>query len=54
MSSFGLLRCVTLLRTDVSQEPSVSIIVHRFLVTANIVHSSPILLTLTMEALGSS
>jgi hypothetical protein len=50
---------MALVKTDVSEELSTSIIVflrnvHRLLVTANIVPSSPILVTLMMEALSSS
>jgi hypothetical protein len=51
---------VALVRTDVSEECSAFIIsnkfrsVLRFLVTANVVPSSPILFTLTMAALRSS
>jgi hypothetical protein len=40
---------VALVRTDVSEEPSTS-----FLVAASVVPSSPILVTLMKEALGSS
>jgi hypothetical protein len=71
MASSGKLRPVALVRTDVSEELSASIIrvtrdcelgmlaitffpsVHRLLVTAN-VPSSPILVSLMMEALSSS
>jgi hypothetical protein len=66
MVSSGMLRRVALVRTDVSEERSVSIIrvtkiselvflrsVHRLIVTAS-VPSSQILVTLTMEALSSS
>jgi hypothetical protein len=54
-----MLRRVAVVRTDVSEERSVSIIrvtriVRRLLVTANVVPSSPILVTLMMEALLSS
>jgi hypothetical protein len=54
-----MLRCVVFVRADVSEERSASIIVflrrvRRLLVTANAVPSSPILVTLMMEALGSS
>jgi hypothetical protein len=87
MVSSGLLRRVTLVRTDVSEEPGASFIrvtkigelgttlaatsnrrtlrrnteyfvflrsVRRLLVTANVVPSAPILVTLMMEALNSS
>jgi hypothetical protein len=66
MASSWMLRYVALVRTDVSEEPSTSIIrvtrigelvtsaVSRLLVTANVVPSSPILVTLMMEALSSS
>jgi hypothetical protein len=70
----GMLRCVALVRTDVSEELSASFIrvtrigeigttlavtsnrrtLHRLLVTANVVPSSPILVTLMKEALSSS
>jgi hypothetical protein len=49
MPSSGMLRHVALVRTDVSEERSV----HRLLVTANIVPSSLILVTLMMEVLSS-
>jgi hypothetical protein len=62
-----MLRCVTFVRTDVSEERSVYTIrvtrigelvfrrsVCRLLVTANVVTSSSILLTLMMEGLRSS
>jgi hypothetical protein len=63
--SSGMLRRVTLVRIDVSEERSASIIrmtrivaflrsLHRLLVTANVVPGSPILVTLIMEALSSS
>jgi hypothetical protein len=52
MPSSGMLRRVALVRTDDSEERSASII--RVLVTANVVPSSPILVTLMMEMLGSS
>jgi hypothetical protein len=70
MVSSGMLRRVVLVRTDVSEEPSASFIrvtrirelgimvflcsVRPLLVTASIVPSSPILVTLMKEALGSS
>jgi hypothetical protein len=71
MVSFGMLRRVTLVRTDVSEELSASFIrvtrigakkyhlvflrsVRRLLVTASVVPSSPILVTLMEEALSSS
>jgi hypothetical protein len=65
----GMLRRVTLVRTDVSEENSASITmvirigelgtkflpsVPRLLVTANVVPSSPILVTLLMRSLPSS
>jgi hypothetical protein len=64
MLSFGVLRCVALVRTSVSEEDITSIIrmtrrvqllrsVVRLLVTANDVPSSPILITLVMEAIHS-
>jgi hypothetical protein len=50
-----MLRRVALVRTDVSEELSASFIrVRRLLVTASIVPSSPILVTLMKEALSSS
>jgi hypothetical protein len=68
MASFGILRRVALVRTDVSEELSASIIrvtrlgelgtltvtSNRLLIMANVVPSSPILVTLMMEALSSS
>jgi hypothetical protein len=60
MESSGMLRRVALIITDVSEEFSTSIIrvvlrsVRRLLVTAKVVPSSPILVTLMMEALSSS
>jgi hypothetical protein len=70
MASSAMLRRVTLVRTEVSEELSASIMrvtriyelgttlavssVRRLLVTANVVPSSPILDTLKMETLGSS
>jgi hypothetical protein len=69
MPSSGMIRRVDLVRTDVSEERSASIIretrigtsyivflrsMRRMLVTANVVPSSPILVTLMMEALRSS
>jgi hypothetical protein len=63
MAFSGMLRCAALVTTGVSEELSASIIrvtrhfvflhsVHRLLVTAD-VPSSPILVTLMMEALNS-
>jgi hypothetical protein len=49
MTSSGILRRVALVRTDVSQELSVC----RLLVTANVVPSSPNLVTLMLVALCS-
>jgi hypothetical protein len=58
MSSSGILRRVALRRTDDSEERSAHTLflcsVRRLLVTANAVPSSPILVTLMMEALSSS
>jgi hypothetical protein len=70
MASSGMLRSVVIVRTEVSEEFSASIIrltrigelgtlavtrtVRRLLVTANAVPSSLILVTLMMEALRSS
>jgi hypothetical protein len=66
MASSGMLRCVALVRTNVPEELSASIIrmirigelgttlVVALLVTANVVPSSPILVTLMIEALSSS
>jgi hypothetical protein len=66
MASSGMLRPGALVRTDVSEERIASIFrvrrtdelfLHsmlRLLVTANVVPSSPILVTLMMEATGSS
>jgi hypothetical protein len=45
MASSGMLRCVALVRTDSMR---------RLLVTASVVPSSPILVTLMKEALSSS
>jgi hypothetical protein len=49
--SSGMLRRVVLVRTDVSEERRS---VRRLLVTASVVPSSPILVTLMMEAIHSS
>jgi hypothetical protein len=55
MPSSGMLRRVELVRTDVSKERIAAINrVLRLLVTANGVPSSPILVTLMMEAIRSS
>jgi hypothetical protein len=57
MVSSGLLRRVALVRTDVSEELSTLVFlrsVRWLLVTANVVPSSPILVTLMNEALSSS
>jgi hypothetical protein len=56
MVSSGLLRRVTLVRTDVSEEPGSSFLrsVRRLLVAACVVPSSPIFVTLMKEAPGSS
>jgi hypothetical protein len=73
MASSGMLRRVVLVRTDVSEELSASIIrvtrsgvlgkltvtsnrrtLRRLLVTANVVPSSTVFITLIMEALSSS
>jgi hypothetical protein len=53
MPSSGMLRRVALVRNDVSEEFNAST-VHRLLVTANFVPSSPILVTMMMETLISS
>jgi hypothetical protein len=56
-----MVRCVALVRTDVSEDLNTSIIhfvfhrsVRRLLVPATVVPSSPILVTMMMEALSSS
>jgi hypothetical protein len=67
MASSGMLRRVALVRNDVSEELSASIIrvrriselgtlavTSRLLVTANVVPSSPILVTLIMEELSTT
>jgi hypothetical protein len=63
MASSGMLRRVALVRTDVTEELSAFFIrltkicelgVRRLLFTGSVVPSSPILVTLMMEALSSS
>jgi hypothetical protein len=55
MASSGMLRRVTLVRTDVSGDLSAALrSVRQLLVTASVVPSSPILVTLMKEALSSS
>jgi hypothetical protein len=57
MASSGLWRRVTLMRTDVSQEHRFLVFlrsVRRLLVTASVVPSSPVLVTLMKEALNYS
>jgi hypothetical protein len=51
-----MLRRVALVRTDVSEEPSLVFLrsVRRLLVAASVVPSSPILVTLMKKELGSS
>jgi hypothetical protein len=53
-----MLRCVALVRIDVSEELSASIIrvtrIGDLLVTANVIPTSPILVTLMMEAIHSA
>jgi hypothetical protein len=49
----GVLRRMALVRTDVSEERRTRS-VHRLLVTANVVPSSPIFVTLRIEAVRSS
>jgi hypothetical protein len=57
MPSSGMLRRVALVRSDVSEERNAIVFLRslrRLLVTANVVRSSPILVTLAMEAISSS
>jgi hypothetical protein len=57
MASCGMLRRVVLVRTDVPEELSALVFlrsVRRLLDTASVVSSSPILVSLTKEALSSS
>jgi hypothetical protein len=60
MASSGILRRVALVRTDVSEELSASVIrvflhsVRLLLVTTRVLPSSPVLVTLMKEALSSS
>jgi hypothetical protein len=54
MASSEMLRPVALVRTDVSEKLAFLRSVCRLLGTANVVPSSPILVTLMMEALSSS
>jgi hypothetical protein len=49
-----MLHRVVLIRRDVSEKPVFSHSVLRLLVTVNVAPSSPILVTLMMETLGSS
>jgi hypothetical protein len=60
MASSGMLRCVTLVRANVSEELSATFIrltrigeLGTTLVTASVVPSSPILVTLIMKAIRS-
>jgi hypothetical protein len=58
MVSSGMLRRVALVRIDVSEEPSPSFIrvtrIGELVASCSVVPSSPILVTLMKEALGSS
>jgi hypothetical protein len=57
MTSSGMLRRVSLLRSDVSEELNAFVFlrsVRRLVVTANVVPSLSMIITLILEALGSS
>jgi hypothetical protein len=58
MASSGMLRRVALVRSDISEELNASLVflrsVRQLLVTASVVPSSLILVTLMVEALSSS
>jgi hypothetical protein len=53
MASSGILRLVASVRTGVSEEPNASCSVLRLVVTASVVPTSPILVTLKKVALSS-